>query len=175
MMSKKVLVVVLLAITLLVSLIACDSIGGFSGLGCVSCLDDLGNLGGFGNLTSRDAEADDGDASTGTEEASDSGTPDGTTPDGTTPDGITSEIPGDSEESGFGGAEGNVPLKIEIVEHRILFNGEDISLAELETLLLSYIEHEYIWELHDTHQAVKTVYDDVVELFNKHDIAFREK
>jgi len=166
-MNRKILVVTLLAVILLVTLIACDSIGGFSGMGCAGCSNDRSTLGEFIN---NHLETGGDDASTSTEESNDAGTPDGTTPDGTTLD-----IPGDSEESGFGGAEGNVPLKIEIVEHRILFNGEDMSLAELESLLLSYIEHDYVWELHDSHQSVKTVYDDVVGLFNKHNITFREK
>ena len=164
-MNKKVLVVALLAITLLVSLIACDGIGGFSGISCVGCADDSGVLGSLSDLLNRDAEADDGDAITGAEESNDPEAPDGTAPD----------TPGDAEDSGFGGSDGDRPLVIEIIDNRILFDGKDISIVELESLILLYIEHDYIWELHDTHQAVKTVYDDVVELFNKHDIAFREK
>ena len=162
-MNKKILVVALLVVVLLVSLMACDAIGGFSGISCAGCVDELGDIFDFDTRDARDA--DEIEAINSTEESNDPETSDSDTPD----------IPGDAEDSGFGGADGDLPLVIEIIENRILHKGADISLEELESLLLLHIDNDYTWELHDAHQAVKAVYDDVVDLFNKHGVTFREK
>jgi len=63
---------------------------------------------------------------------------------------------------------------IEISEDKIFFDGNEISLTELEGVIHQFSNPEYKWELHDVHHAVKTVYDDVVELLNEYSIAFRE-
>ena len=73
-----------------------------------------------------------------------------------------------------GGFDADGPLIIEIHEDRIIFRGNEISLAELEEILRQHNNPEYIWELHDIYQAVKSVYDAVVELLNEHNIVFRE-
>jgi len=69
---------------------------------------------------------------------------------------------------------GTVPLIIEINENKIIFNEKEISLTDLEQIILEYNKPDSIWELHDIHQATKTIYDEVTDLLKKHDIVFRE-
>jgi len=91
-----------------------------------------------------------------------------------TPDTTTNDEIGNAEDSGFGGSDGDELLIIEIIENRIIFNNEDITLTELESIILEYIDSNYVWEIHDTHKASKAVYDDVIDLFNENGVAFRE-
>jgi hypothetical protein len=136
-------------------------------LGCVGCGDTGSflnrNDGNDGNGTNADgrevSDEDDVDSLNGAEEQ----------------DSSSNDESGDAEESGFGGADGNEPLIVGIIENRILLDGSEISLDELEEFILLNIDSDFVWELHDVHQAVKTVYDDVIELFTKHGIIYREK
>jgi len=74
-----------------------------------------------------------------------------------------------------GGADGNVLPLIEIFEDRIIFGGNDVSLVELEEILIEHGGTGHTWELRDAHRAVKSVYDAVVELLNRHGIPFSER
>jgi len=152
-MKKRLVIVIIIAVAFIVFLSACDS--------CNS-IDLFG-----GSNSSADPQTDSIEAMADNDAESPN--------DPETPGTDESDIEGTSEMSGFGGSEGDVPLIIEIIEDRIIFDGDDISIVELEALLISYVEHEYVWEIHDVHQAVKAVYDNVVALFNKHNIAYREK
>ena len=103
--------------------------------------------------------------------------PGGNTPATTEPEGETpgqQVAGGEAEEYDNGIGEGGaIALVIEIYESRILFDGEEITLEELEELLQQYAD--YVWELVDVHQASVAVYNSVVELLNENGIAFREE
>ena len=66
-------------------------------------------------------------------------------------------------------------LIIEISEDRIIYNENEVSLEELETILLTYGNPDDIWEIHDVYRAEKAVFDEVKQLLQKLDIVFREQ
>ena len=66
-------------------------------------------------------------------------------------------------------------LIIEISEDRIIYDGEVISLGELEEVLRRYASIADIWELHDVYRAHRATYESVRELLRRHDIAYRER
>ena len=151
MKAKRVLIVFLM-ILIVVIFLACGETSDF-------LTRNGSNRNSNSGSNSNEALTDNGEPENGSEQTSDN----------------NADEEGNAEESGFGGAEGDVPLIIKIINSRIILDGDDISLNELEDLLLLYIDSEYVWELHDTHQAVKSVYDDIVELFNKYNVIYREK
>jgi len=80
-----------------------------------------------------------------------------------------------SDAAGANGA-GNEPVYIiEINEDRIYLNGNEITFTELEKTIIEDIIIERIWELHDGFQAVKNVYDEILDLLKEHDVIFTEK
>jgi hypothetical protein len=64
---------------------------------------------------------------------------------------------------------------IEVFENRIIFDGTDISLEELEDILIEHGDTDHVWELLDAHQAVMTVYTAVVDMLQRHSITFVER
>ena len=66
-------------------------------------------------------------------------------------------------------------LVIEISEDRIIFDGEVISLEDLEEVLRRYASDEDIWELHDVYRADRATYESVRELLRTHDVAYRQR
>ena len=67
------------------------------------------------------------------------------------------------------------PPVIEISEDRIIFNGEEISIEDLEEVLRRYAGLEEVWELHDIYRADRATYEKVRELLRTHDIAYRQR
>ena len=66
-------------------------------------------------------------------------------------------------------------LLIEINEEKIMYNGEEISLDELESVLQQFESLDDIWTLEDSYRADKSIYDEVKDLLVKYDMAFRER
>jgi len=79
----------------------------------------------------------------------------------------------DGYGAGDGGA-GFISFVIEIKEDVVYFNNVEISIEELEDIIIENHYRDEIWELHDSRQAVKAIYDEVVELLKKYDVVFRE-
>jgi len=69
----------------------------------------------------------------------------------------------------------DVPLRIEVYNDRIIFDGNDISLEDLETILLTHGNDTDVWELIDAHQAAATVYTAVIEVFQRLSVMFTER
>ena len=66
-------------------------------------------------------------------------------------------------------------LVIEINEEKIMYNGEEITLDDLEAVLQQFESLEDVWTLEDSYRAEKSVYDNVKDLLVKYDMAFRER
>jgi len=82
--------------------------------------------------------------------------------------------PYDYYDGGVNGAGGEILPIIEIYDDRILFGGNEISIAELEDILTEYHDYDFTWEIRDAHQAAQVVYSSVVELFNTRGLRFIE-
>ena len=83
----------------------------------------------------------------------------------------------ETEQGGLGedgGAEIPV-IRIEIHEDRIVFDGDEILLEELEEIIRANSDLDIAWELLDAYQAVRAVYSEVVEMLTRHGIAFIER
>jgi len=65
---------------------------------------------------------------------------------------------------------GDVPLRIEVYNERIIFNGNDITLDELDELLQAHGNDTDVWELVDAHQAAVAVYTEVIAVFQRHGV-----
>jgi len=65
-------------------------------------------------------------------------------------------------------------LYIRIYEERILYDDAEISMAELEEVLLRYRDNDDTWLLQDAFRASNTVYNDVRELLIRLNISFAE-
>ncbi|MCL2364980.1 MAG: hypothetical protein FWC71_10010 [Defluviitaleaceae bacterium] len=70
---------------------------------------------------------------------------------------------------------GDIPLVIEVYNDRIIFNGNDITFYELEDILLAHGNDTDVWELVDVHQAAVTVYNAVIEAFQRHNVMLAER
>ena len=84
----------------------------------------------------------------------------------------------ETEQGGGLGEDGGVEvpgIRIEIHEDRIVFDGNDILLEELEEIIRANSDLDIAWELRDAYQAARAVYSEVVELLTKHGIAFIER
>jgi len=66
-------------------------------------------------------------------------------------------------------------LVIEIHENRIIYNGEEISLDELEIIIAKYSGDEYGWTILDVYRADKDTFDKVKELLANNNIFFAEE
>ena len=66
-------------------------------------------------------------------------------------------------------------LVIEISEDRIIYDGEVISLEDLEEVVRKFAGIEDIWELHDVYRADRATYESVRDLLRTHDVAYRER
>ena len=66
-------------------------------------------------------------------------------------------------------------LIIEISEDRIIFDGEELSLEDLEEILRRYASAQDIWGLHDVYRADRATYESVRELLRRHDVIYRER
>ena len=66
-------------------------------------------------------------------------------------------------------------LIIEISEDRIIYDGEEISIEDLEEVLRRYANTQDIWELHDVYRADRATYERVRELLRTHDVAYRQR
>lgn len=64
-------------------------------------------------------------------------------------------------------------LIIEISEDRIIYEGEEISIEDLEKILRRYAYIQDIWEIHDVYRADRATYERVRELFRTHDVVYR--
>jgi len=64
-------------------------------------------------------------------------------------------------------------LIIEVNEDRIIYDGKEVSLDELRSLILERNKSGYIWELQNNH-AVKAPYDQVKALLTECDVIFAE-
>ena len=65
-------------------------------------------------------------------------------------------------------------LLIEIRENTIMYDGVELSLDELESILLKHKNPDDTWRLRDTYHADKSTYDEVKKLLNKH-VYYREE
>ena len=63
---------------------------------------------------------------------------------------------------------------IEIREDKIVYNGEEVSLNELEIILQQFKDLEEIWILEDSYRADKFIYDEVKNLLERYKIIFKE-
>jgi hypothetical protein len=88
------------------------------------------------------------------------------------PESVSDETAGQGAGSDTDGNGAAPPLLIEIEEDRIIYDGKEVSLSELEDILREYENTEYVWELRDTRQAVKRVYDEAAQLLDKYNIPF---
>ena len=77
------------------------------------------------------------------------------------------EEPGEDEEP--------LPSVVEIHEARIVRDGQEISLGELEELLRARAAPGDAWELRDAHMADRAVYLEVRELMTRLGVAFSER
>ena len=75
---------------------------------------------------------------------------------------------------GINGAGGDFLPIIEVYEDRILFGGNDITLADLEEILMEHGDFDFTWEVRDVHQAVQVVYSAVIDILNGHGVRFIE-
>ena len=66
-------------------------------------------------------------------------------------------------------------LVIEISEEKIMYDGEEISLDDLEAVMQQFENLEDIWTLEDSYRAEKAIYDSVKDLLVKYDMAFKER
>jgi len=80
----------------------------------------------------------------------------------------------DYYDGGINGIGGDFLPFINIYEDRIVFGGNDITLAELEDLLVAHEDYGFIWEVRDAYQAAQVVYSAVIELFTARGISFIE-
>ena len=84
----------------------------------------------------------------------------------------------EAEENGGLGEDGGVEIPaiiIEIHEDRIIFDGDEIYLEDFEEIVRANSGLDIAWVLSDAHQASRVVYNDVVEVLNRHGIAFTER
>jgi len=136
------------------------------GLGAYAFLSDfeLGDLslpfvsGTDGNITTDDRQTNNNDTTTNDDPDANQNQPGGQEGDGN-----EQNLPGD------------VPLRIEVYNDRIIFDGNDISLEDLETILQTHGNDTDVWELVDAHQASATVYSAVVGVFQRHNVMFAER
>jgi len=66
-------------------------------------------------------------------------------------------------------------LLIEIRENKVIYDGDEVTLDELETILQKFVDIDEIWTIQDAYRATKSTYDDVKELLVKHDLVFAER
>ena len=64
-------------------------------------------------------------------------------------------------------------LLIEIREDRIYYNDIEVTLSELEAILIANLDD--IWEIYDAYRAYRITFENVRELLTRLDIVFRER
>ena len=65
-------------------------------------------------------------------------------------------------------------MLIEIYESRIVYSDNDVTIDELEAVLLSFADVDGVWELRDSHQAARATYEEVSQLLNRLGILFEQ-
>jgi len=69
----------------------------------------------------------------------------------------------------------NAPLIIEVYENIVIFDGDGVTISELEDIILELSDSESVWEVHDSHQADTVTYNDVIFLLNRLNLEYQEK
>lgn len=66
-------------------------------------------------------------------------------------------------------------LVIEIHEDRIVYDGDEISLDELEAILVQFQDIEHVWILQDVFMAEQATWTSVTELLRARNAVFAEQ
>lgn len=66
-------------------------------------------------------------------------------------------------------------LVIEIYEDRIMYDGEEVSLEDLEAILRQFQEIDEIWTLQDTFRADQATWANVRDLLRAQNVIFAEQ
>ena len=74
-----------------------------------------------------------------------------------------------------GDAEQPPSLVIEVHEDRIVYDGDEISLEDLEEILVQFQNVEEIWTLQDVFRADQATWASVRDLLRAHNVVFAEQ
>jgi len=81
---------------------------------------------------------------------------------------------GQNDENAAGGQD-EVPRRIDVYGDRIVFDGNDITLEDLDAILVAHGNATDVWELHDAQQASVVVFNAVIDLFQQHEVMLAER